>query len=107
MANGVLGTGLSSANSNVAIYTVPASGVQFATISLTMVNTGTVPAKVKLAISTSLNPSLDQYIEFGAELAANGGVLERTCIMCSPGEKIVVNANTSDVAVRVFGMEQL
>lgn len=107
MANGLLGTALSSANNNVVAYTVPTTGFQFATLSFTLVNTSSTPAKVKIAIATSSNPTLDQYIEYGAVLAANGGVLERTCIMCSPGEKVILNADNSDVAMRVFGMEQM
>jgi hypothetical protein len=46
------------------------------------------------------------HLEYGAQLTAGGGVLERTCIPVSPGEKVFVWAETGDVAIRVFGLEQ-
>lgn len=106
MANGVLGKGLSSNGSPVIIYTVPASGVVFATISINLVNEHSAISTVKVAITTSSTPAAGDYIEFNTQLAANGGVLERTCMVCSPGENVIIEADSSLVAVRVHGLEK-
>lgn len=106
MANGLLGKGVTNAGQWSKIYTVP-SNAQFATISFTAVNMNANMAKVRVAISLSDTVSAADHVEFDSELPANGGVLERTCIVVSPGERIHFFADNADVAVRVFGLEQL
>lgn len=82
------------------------SGYSFITANIRMVNIGANDASVKLAITTSANPSDVDYIEYNAVIAANGGVLERTCVILGPNEKVVVNATTATVVVRVDGLVQ-
>lgn len=106
MANGLLGKTVTTANTDVVVYTV-GSALQYAVASITLVNQDTVNAKIKIAIGSGASPAPSDYIEYGAELAANGGGLERTCITLSPGEKVWVNADSSAVAVRVYGLEQV
>jgi len=106
MANGILGKNMTVAGTNLAIYTVPPTAA-FATISISMVNKGPSDADIKLAIGTSATPDPADYIEFGAVIPANGGGLERTCIVVSPGEIISVESTTANVAVRVYGLEKL
>jgi len=106
MSNGVLGKALSSANNNVIIYTVPA-GADFATASINLTNIGNVDSVVRIAIGTSAVPSPQDYVEYGATIPGNGGILERTCMVLSPNEHIIVFADSSDIAIRVFGLEKL
>lgn len=106
MSNGVLGKVMSSAGNEVTVYTVPPAA-DFATISINIVNKGTGDAKVKIAITTSAIPSPADYIDFESIVPGNGGILERTCIVCSASENVIIEGDTSDLAVRVYGLEKL
>jgi hypothetical protein len=106
MANGLLGNGLTVKNSFINPYNVPAD-IIFATATISLVNTGTTLAKVRVAICMGNVPTRSEYIEYDCELAASGGVLERTCITFSPNEKVMIYSDSDDVAVRVFGLEQV
>lgn len=105
MSNGVLGKSMSSAGSNVVVYTAPA-GIDFATVSINLCNLGVADAGVRIAISTNVSPSPQDYIEYGSIVPGNGGILERTCMVVSPNENVIVFADSADVAVRVFGLEK-
>jgi hypothetical protein len=124
---GTLGHEMSAENSYVQLYQITAAPTLYATISVNLVNTGTTPttddSTVRIAITpatisgtpvdaaymnnlSNLEAIKKYHIEFGALLTANGGVIERTCIPVSPGEKIFVWASNSKIAARVFGLEQ-
>lgn len=123
MASGTLGTVMTTASSYVGAYTATI-GISYATISINLVNTdATNQATIRVAIvsgtdataaaasaSTLTSDGTGTYkkyhIEYGAVVAANGGVLERTCIPVSAGDKVFVWSDTAAVAVRVFGLEQ-
>ncbi|MGI9213118.1 MAG: hypothetical protein ACR2HF_11665 [Methylococcaceae bacterium] len=121
MASGTLGTVMTTASSYVGAYTATTS-ISYATISINLVNTdATNQATIRVAIvsgtdataasaSTLTSDGVGTYkkyhIEYGAVVAANGGVLERTCIPVSAGDKVFVWSDTAAVAVRVFGLEQ-
>ncbi len=125
---GTFGSKMTASGSYVELYTVTAApNATYATISINLVNTGTVPtsedAYVRIAIisptigTTAVTEAymndpanlatIKQYhIEYGALLTANGGVIERTCIPVSAGEKVFVWASNALVAARAFGLEQ-
>ena len=105
MSNGVLGKSMSSAGNNVIVYTAPGS-IDFATISINLCNVGVADAGVRIAIGTNATPSPQDYIEYGAIVPGNGGILERTCMVVSPNENVIVFADSPDVAIRVFGLEK-
>jgi hypothetical protein len=105
---GTFGTVMTTANTYVLAGAVN-TGIAYATISVNLVNTSaTADTTVRIAIVptgvtvTQLTTDLASYkkyhIEFGANLTANGGVLERTCIPVSPGEQVFVWAASGDVA---------
>ena len=96
---GRLAAVMTAANNPVLAYTVPAETVTTATIAA--VNTGTEAATVKMYITS---PTVTDAIEFGA-LIQPGGVLERSCMPLGAGERIIVEATTSDVAIRIAGFE--
>lgn len=109
MSNGLLGKAVLVANVPTVVYSVPAN-VEFVTLNISAVNTSTTlgdVASVKVAVSTVNTPNREDYIEYGILLSSNGGVLERTGVICSPGEKIVVSSSISNVAVRIHGIEEL
>jgi hypothetical protein len=84
---------------------VPAT--TFSVVSVNIVNRSSSAAPlIRLAVSTSASPGLDEWIEFDSSLVANG-VLERTGIVMKTGEIIVVQTTTATPAlsVVVYGIE--
>lgn len=115
MANGTLGTTLTTANAYVQARQITPTAA-YATISINLVNTNaTTAATIRIAITDSTGTTTNvgtadykkAHIEYGAKIDANGGVLERTCIPVSGGDIVFVWSDVADVAVRVFGLEQL
>lgn len=96
---------MSSANNDVIVYTAPATK-QFANVSLNLVNTGSEPAKIRVGITSGNNIEAVNAIEYGLELASNGGQLRRTSLFLAPGENLIVWSDKSTVAVRATGLEQ-
>ena len=105
MATGRLGTANITTTSASTVYTVPAT--TFSVVSVNIVNrSSSASALIRLAVSTSASPGLDEWIEFDSSLVANG-VLERTGIVIDTGELIVVQTTTATPAlsVVVYGIE--
>lgn len=103
MASGRLGTAKLAADTDTVVYTVPADTL--ATVNVNCCNTGTAAALVNIAIATTDVPADGDTFEL-ATLRAAGGVVERTGIMLSAGERVVVRADTATVDVRVHGIEE-
>jgi len=105
MATGRLGTANITTTSASSAYAVPAT--TFSVVSVNIVNrSSSAAALIRLAVSTSASPGLDEWIEFDSSLVANG-VLERTGIVMKTGEIIVVQTTTATPAlsVVVYGIE--
>ncbi len=80
--------------------------MDFITIDLNILNTRNEAIKVNVAIATSDDFDLKDYIEYQVTIPANG-VLVRSDIKCSPGEMIFINSDNSGTVVRVSGYEGL
>lgn len=106
MAAGLLGKQLTNAGSYTTVYTVPASGVQFATVFINAVNTGTADAKINVGVTTASTPGAGEFLDYQIPLTASGAPYEYPCLVMGPGEKVMVYSNQSTVAVRVHGIEQ-
>lgn len=105
MASGRLGVASPTAATNTAIYTVPANTV--ATINISVVNRGVGDASVNVAISTSTTTPADaEYVEYGALVPRNGGVLERTALVVGAGENVVVRSSVATCSFRIHGFEE-
>lgn len=109
--SGKLGSGTSVANTN-AIILNNTGGVR--TININVVNTDANDVRINLAIasSSSLASISTEWIEYntllsGASSTNGGGVLERTGIVISPGEQVVIYAPTSLCLVRVHGFDEV
>ena len=105
MATGRLGTANITTTGNTTVYTVPAS--TFAVVSVNVVNrSSSAAAQIRIAVSTTSSPSVDEYIEYDSSLVANG-VLERTGIVMDASKVIVVQTPTSTptLSVVVYGIE--
>lgn len=105
MASGFLGKSLLAANADTKLYTVPASTVTTATVSIC--NTGTINLAVRLAVVAAgvTSPAGSDYLEFDVLLSPSG-VLERTGIAMSAGEQLFVRAS-APAAARAHGFEEV
>ena len=106
MSIGRLATGeLTVANTDTKVYTVPAA-VLFADLDISLLNTNAADATVNVAIAAADVPISAEYIEKGVQVPASGGVLERTALRCSPGERVVVRSSVTGLVVRISGTER-
>jgi hypothetical protein len=106
MATGRLGTANITTTSNTTVYG-PVAAATFAVVSVNVVNrSSSAAALIKIAVSSSATPGLDEWIEFESSLVANG-VLERTGIVIDATKYIVVQTPTATPAlsVVVYGIE--
>lgn len=76
-----------------------------ATATVAFCNRGTTLAKVRLAIGSADVPTAADYIEYDFELGAKA-VLERTGIVVSKDERIIVRSDTANVSARTHGFEK-
>lgn len=106
MSNGALGKVLSVGGSYVEAYQVPASGVQFTTCFIYVLNLTGTPATIKVAASSSNTPSDYEHIQGDLSIDANGGTYEFPALILSPGEYVMVYSDVSGLAISVRGMEQ-
>lgn len=106
MSNGLLGKALSSSTQSVTPYVVN-NTANFATVTASLVNTGPEDAKVTLAITVAQEPGVEDYIEFEAIIPASGGTLERTCMLMSPNERLIMICDKDTVVIRVTGLEDI
>ena len=105
MASGRLGAADLAATTNTAIYTVPASTVATVNVNVCNRNAANVEVRVALldgAIGTLVN---EDYIEYDTPIQLNE-VLERTGIVMSVGQTIVVYSDTANVTAQVWGWEE-
>lgn len=102
MATGRLGAADLTAATNTSLYTVPVDTFSVVTVSLCNRSTGT--RSVRIAVASAATPTDAEYIEFDADVLANG-VLERTGIVVDAGKIIVVRANSTDVSAVCYGIE--
>lgn len=102
MATGRLGANDLASATNTTIYTCPAD--TFTVASVSIVNRGTNPATIRMAVAASDTPTNAEYIEFDTELLPKN-VLERTGIMLGATQKIVVRSSLAAVSVVAFGIE--
>jgi len=103
MANGKLGSWNLSAGINQAIYVCNKD--QATVLTLNIVNRNTIPADIRVAISTSAtDPGPAEYIEYDVEILPKG-VLERTGIIVGPQQYLVVKSDTAQVNAVCWGIE--
>jgi len=102
MANGRLGVAAPAAATNTSVYTATAAGVA---ISIMAVNrSSTLDAVCRVAVATSGSPGNTEWIEYDFTIPPNG-VFERTGIVMSNAEQVVVYASTANTTWRVNGYD--
>lgn len=78
-------------STNYTVYTVPAVGVTYMILAISITNKAVASANyVNIALSDDpVRPRGKEFIEFNSSLVPSG-TLERTQLMVSPGQKIIV-----------------
>ncbi len=102
MPSGRFGKASLAADTATDLYTVPPGKV--ATCTINICNISAVEIKVRLAVRVGALAAGD-YLEYDTRIPANG-VLERSHIVLSPGETVVVSASGVGANVRVYGFEE-
>lgn len=102
MATGRLGTADLAASTNTTLYTCPTE--TFAVASISLCNRGSTSITARIAITDNATPVDAEYIEYDVELLPKG-VLERSGIVLSEGQNIVVRSSAVDVSAVAFGIE--
>lgn len=106
MASGRLGVAAPAAATLTQVYAGPPAGL-VATANIVLVNTGTNPVTVRIAISTAVAAGsvvVADYIMYGRSLNA-GDEYEHSGIAMSSGESVWVYVSAATVSVRVHGFE--
>lgn len=101
--SGRLGAAAPAADVATTVYTVPAGKV--ATVNINVVNRGEESATVRIALATQAAPANADWVEYDAEVPV-AGVLQRTADVLSGGERVIVQASSADLTVRVSGFTQ-
>ena len=102
MATGILGQSNPAAATNTTVYTVPAT--KTATFNINVVNTGSSPLTVRIAISATGTPTAGEYIEYDTIIPPSS-VLERGGFVAQAAKNVVVYASTATSNVSVYGYE--
>lgn len=103
MASGKYWSGVLPANTPQDTGATPAGMVR--TVNINLVNLGTGPAVVQVYIGTSTAPTAADRIEPDTVLPA-GGLYKLTGEPVGPGERVVLQVNTTSVTARVSGFEE-
>jgi len=102
MATGRLAGADLAAGINTTVYDTPAD--IYTVASLNIVNRGNQPTVINVAIADLDTPTNGEYIEFETELLPKN-ILERTGLVLSASQKIVVRSSQANVSVVAFGIE--
>jgi hypothetical protein len=102
MATGRLGIQDLAATTNTTLYTCPAG--YFSVASVTICNRNPTSVTVRLALTSSATVTDNSYLEYGTTIPANS-VLERTGLVLSAGQLLVVYSSSSSVDAVAYGIE--
>ena len=103
MANGRLGAADLAATTLTTLYgPVPAG--KLATFNVNLCNRTAGSIAVRLALATTAAPAAGEYIEYDAQIPANG-VLERTGLVLQEGMYVVAYAGGAGISATAWGLE--
>lgn len=102
MATGRLGAADVSATTNTTVYTCPTD--TYAVVAVNICNRGANTTALRMAVADTDTPSAAEFIEYDTNIFANN-VLERTGIVLSAGQRIVVYSSQANISAVVVGIE--
>lgn len=103
MASGKLGSAAIPATTYTTLFQATAGKVT--TFNLNLCNTSGNAITVRFSIAAA-NPPVDgEHMEYEANVPSNG-VLERTALVASGGEYIIIYASATGINARAYGFEQ-
>lgn len=102
MATGKLGANDLSATTLTTVYTCPAE--TYAVVSVNICNRGGATTGIRIAVADADTPGAAEYIEYDSEVFSKN-VLERTGIVLSASQRIVVYSTLANVSAVVVGIE--
>ncbi len=102
MATGKLGANDLSATTNTTVYTCPAD--TYAVVAINICNRGSTATAVRIAVADGDTPGAAEYIEYDSEVFSKN-VLERTGLVLSATQRLVVYSTQASVSAVVVGIE--
>jgi hypothetical protein len=102
MATGRLAAADVSGATLTTVYECPAD--TYAVVSISICNRGADSSDISLAIADNATPTNGEYIEFETGLLSKN-ILERTGIVLSATQKIVILSSQASVSAVVVGIE--
>ena len=102
MATGRLGVSAIPATTLTTVYTVPTG--QYTVLNVSITNRNTSAITMRLAISSTATPNIQEYIEYDTVIVPLG-VFERTGLVMQAGLNIVVYTSAANVGCTVYGIE--
>lgn len=103
MAGKILGRAKPLALTDTTLYTVPVGLTS--TLYVNLCNRSGNEVSVRIALSNSATPALEDYIEYDATIAGNG-VLERGGIVMEAGKFLVIYTSAATVSAVAWGFEE-
>ena len=102
MATGRLGVSAINATQLTTVYTVPTG--QYTVLNVSLTNRNTSDITMRLAISSTATPNIQEYIEYDTVIVPLG-VFERTGLVLNAGLNIVVYTSSANVGCTIYGIE--
>jgi hypothetical protein len=102
MATGRLGNLDLGAAADTPLYVCPLN--TFTVLTINMVNRAATPATVRIGVCTGATIGNSEYIEYDVELVGKG-VIERTGIVVTYGQQVVVRSSAINVTAVAYGIE--
>lgn len=102
MATGRLGVSAINATQLTTVYTVPTG--QYTVLNVSLTNRNTSAITMRLAISSTATPNIQEYIEYDTVIVPLG-VFERTGLVLNAGLNIVVYTSAANVGCTIYGIE--
>ena len=104
MASGRLAKSNPVADTITSVYTCPAGFYSVITVSLLKYTDSATTFKLSVVETANASPVVSDYLEYDTVLSSKN-VIERTGLVLSAGQKIMVSSQTSGCVINVFGIE--
>lgn len=104
MASGRLAKSNPNADTITTVYTCPAGNYAVITVALLNYTDASTTFKLSILEAANSTPVISDYLEYDTVLLSKN-VIERSGLVLSAGQKVVVSSPTSGVIVNVYGIE--